>query len=106
MVREPDDLENIVNEVIDVIGRRVKVSAAILFGSYALGQAGPYSDIDLAVFSSDVDDWSMEKRIEMAVDVRMKYPDVELHLFPLDALENARPSNFYGHILETGKRVA
>jgi predicted nucleotidyltransferase len=106
MVRGPDELEKIINEVIAELGRGLRISTAVLFGSYARDEAGPYSDIDIAVFSADVEDWSAEKRIDLAVDIKLRYPDVELHLFSLDALQNARPSNFYGHILETGKRVA
>jgi len=31
--------------------------------------------------------------------------DLELHLYPAHALEQARPTNFYGYLLEHGRRL-
>lgn len=106
MAGKSDELDQTINNVLDFINQRISISTAILFGSYASGTQSDYSDIDLAVFSEDVENWSISQKIDFSVDVRINYPDVELHLFTASALEKARPSNFYGHILETGKRVA
>lgn len=106
MARTKNELDEIVNQVLNFLSKRVTLTTAVLFGSYVEGRPGPYSDIDLAVFSPDIKNWTTEQRIDLAVDVRLKFTDVELHLFSDEALEKARPSNFYGHILKVGKRVA
>lgn len=106
MARTPAGLDETIADALEFVRQRINVSSAILFGSHAAGTPGPYSDIDLAVFSPDVVEWTVQQRIDFAVEVKLHYGDVELHLFADTALENARPSNFYGHLLETGRRVA
>ena len=39
--------------------------------------------------------------IDVAIDA-----EVELHLYSDRCLEKARPSNIYGHILATGRKIA
>jgi predicted nucleotidyltransferase len=82
------------------------VESLFLFGSYAQGNPHEYSDIDIAVFSPDVEKMSIEERAGLAAEAKMKIDStIELHLFPAKALKEARPTNFYGYILKTGKRI-
>ncbi|MFW6184925.1 MAG: nucleotidyltransferase domain-containing protein [Chloroflexota bacterium] len=55
----------------------VDVESAYLYGSHATGAAGPDSDIDVAIVSSDlsgdrVEDWMRLNRISTQIDVRME----------------------------------
>jgi len=45
------DLNTIVNKFISIVQDEFPLKAVYLFGSYANGNAGDYSDIDLAVVS-------------------------------------------------------
>jgi predicted nucleotidyltransferase len=102
-----ETLNNIINQVVSDLRKRVRISAAFVFGSYAVGTPDKWSDIDLAIFSPDVTDWSIEQKAELSADIKLHCnSNVELHIFSADALIQARPTNFCGHIIETGKKVA
>jgi len=106
MVKSADQVDEIIKKVLDELRREVDIDAAILFGSYATGRAHEDSDIDLAVFSKTIDKWNIEQRIKLIGRMRRVDPFVELHLYSRKALREARPTNFPGHIIETGKKVA
>lgn len=107
MPRTEAEILEQVSEVIQYLKKRIKIDAAVLFGSVLSGKADEWSDIDLAIFSEDVNNWSFEEEISMMVDVQVTYPNsVEPHFYPVEALSEARPTNFWGHILETGRRIA
>ncbi len=107
MAKSEAAVEEMVERALEFLRERIRIDAAVLFGSYVNGSPHESSDIDLAVFSEDVDDMSLRERVALAVEVQMQCdPDVELHLYPKKALEEARPTNFYGHILKTGRRIA
>lgn len=58
----PDVLAS-VERFLAVVRRRLRVEAAYLYGSQAAGSARPWSDIDVAVVSSDFSDNLFEERI-------------------------------------------
>lgn len=100
-------LDYIIDQVLDYLKKRICVSEAFVFGSHAVGKPDKWSDIDLAIFSPDVEDWTIEQKAELATSVKLNCnADVELHIFPTYALTQARPTNFYGYIIENGKKVA
>ena len=106
MARSADEVNRIAAETVGALRRRLPVTAAYLFGSYAEGRATDDSDIDVAVFSPAVERMDLEQRVEVIVTVRFEVnAEVEIHLFPAAALDSARPTNIYGHILKTGKRL-
>lgn len=52
MDKIPDSVSNIINSYIAVLkNNRIPVSRVYLFGSYARGTAGQWSDIDIALIS-------------------------------------------------------
>jgi predicted nucleotidyltransferase len=86
--------------------QRIQIEAAYLFGSQLEGNTHPYSDIDLAVFSPDVENMRFMARVRLGSELaRECQPDVELHLYSSQALANARPTNFAGYIVTHGKRL-
>lgn len=100
------DLETRVRRALEYLRPRLDVRAAVVFGSRVEGRAGPFSDIDLAVFSPDVERMTLDQRVRVMADVRLHCDvDVELHLFSARALRESRKTNFAGYILETGKRI-
>ena len=84
----------------------IDVESAVLFGSRATGVAHRDSDIDLAIFSKAVERWTVEDKVRLAGTIKGISPLIELHLFSERALKEARPTNFAGHILATGVKVA
>jgi predicted nucleotidyltransferase len=106
MVKTKAEVDKIVKEAIALLSREITVDGAFLFGSYSTGSAHEDSDIDIAVFSKSVDSWPLDSRLRLAASVKDVSPYIELHLYPGAYLKEARPTNLYGHIIETGKKVA
>lgn len=106
MVKTKNEIISIIEDSIAYLKKRVRVNSVYLFGSYASGTAGPWSDIDIAVFSRDADKMRIEDKAELATGLKLHcHTEVELHLFPQRALKEARATNFCGYILKTGRKV-
>lgn len=90
-------LENFLRNVSDI---DIKIERAILFGSYARGNAGKWSDIDIAIVSSDFSGIPFYDR-EMLIPVLLKVDTrIELHPFrPEDFNEN---NEFVREIIKNG----
>ena len=70
------DVLDSINKFIEEIKKKYNVTTIILFGSYAKGTENEYSDIDIAIISSDFSDiiedgakligltWKIDTRIE------------------------------------------
>mgnify|MGYP001614328719 CR=1 FL=1 len=100
------DLEETIEKALARTNQRIRIEAAYLFGSQLTGEADVYSDIDLAVFTPDVDDLNLVQRVHLTSEIAVGCDSrVELHLYPSKALANARPSNFAGYIVAHGKRL-
>lgn len=99
-----------VQEAISLLKERFTVEAVYLFGSQLTGKTDEWSDIDVAAFAQGVDELTLDKKVEAIVDVQMKMKSplnfrVEIHLWDSSRLKEARPSNIYGHVIETGSRI-
>lgn len=104
MVRTETSLNQIIEDVLAYLRRRIRIKSVYLFGSYVTKTSREYSDVDLAVFYEGVLDF--EEKASLAAQVKLHCAtDIELHLFPAQALKEARPTNFYGYLLENGKAV-
>jgi len=107
VVRSAAEIEQVVQRVIRLAAERVPLTAAYLFGSYCDGSATDDSDSDIALFSPGADTMPPPDRTRLLTDIRLAVEtEVELHLYDDKWLAQARPSNVYGHILATGRRVA
>ncbi len=76
------------------------VRAVYVFGSQVTGNAGPWSDIDLAVFMDGLRSWEIVRAV-MHVQDHLGY-DVETHLFPSDELSNPTPCGFADYVMRHG----
>lgn len=100
------DLTVVLENALTFLGQRIHIDAAYLFGSQLAGNTHPDSDIDLAVFSPDVEKMRFMERVRLGSALASECrAAVELHLYPSRALANARPTNFAGHIIAHGKRL-
>lgn len=100
------NLEDMIEKGLARVRERIRIEAAYLFGSQLTGKADSDSDIDLAIFSPDVDGLNMVERVHLTSEIAVRCDSsVELHLFPSRALADARPTNFAGFIVAHGKRL-
>ena len=106
MVKTKIEINDILRDSLHFLKKKISVGSAYLFGSYATGDATPLSDLDLAIFSPDADKMRIEEKAKLAAALKLQcHSDVELHFFSMKALNEARPTNFCGYILKTGKKV-
>ncbi len=103
---ETTTLNEAVKKGLGYLRRRIRTEAAYLFGSQFTGEAGEDSDIDVAVFSPDVDPMDFFERVRLSSDVSLECDErLEVQLYSSTALANARPTNFAGYILAREKRL-
>lgn len=65
MVQKFTDIENNIHTFISNVRKEKRILKAYLYGSYAKGVAGEWSDIDLAIISPDFSEDLLEERIEL-----------------------------------------
>ena len=88
---------------LGVLARRARVRAAYLFGSQVAGTADEWSDIDVAAFIEEAEQWDLQRRVDVCVEVRQEVGDeIELHLFPTESLDNPPKASFAQYILSHG----
>jgi uncharacterized protein len=63
MVARGPELEKIIRVFLDEVRKRYRLDSAYLFGSYAKGTQNRWSDIDLAVVSTDFSEDLFEERM-------------------------------------------
>jgi predicted nucleotidyltransferase len=89
MAERDDELNKIIKNFLKEIQKIFKIDDAYLFGSYAKGTAGKWSDIDIAIVSSDFSDDLFEDRLKLmrlasAVDDRIEPKPFKKELFNAD----------------------
>ncbi len=106
MARSSDEVVRIARQALNVLSKELRISAAILFGSYVEGTPHEGSDIDLAVFTPEVSRLKLDEKARLQLQLQRQCAnDLEIHLFPEKALAEARPTNFYGYLLAHGQRL-
>lgn len=106
MALEPAEVELMVRRFLRRVRRKVTVTAAFLYGSYARGNPDDDSDIDLAVVSPD---FGRDTHREMVLLSEACAPDalfVEATPFSADELNDPPRGSFLREIIKTGRRVA
>ena len=100
------NLDELIDDGLARARDRVRIEAAYLFGSQLTDNADEDSDIDLAIFSPDVDPLNFVERVHLTSEISLNCDlRLQLHLYPSRALAEARPSNFAGLIVTHGKRL-
>ena len=96
-------ITSLASAAVKVLSGLGTVRAAYLFGSHAEGKPDQWSDIDLAVFMEDLENWDIRRRATaMALVSEQVATNVEAHLFPVSALQKPTPGGFAQYILEHG----
>ncbi|MEA3399670.1 MAG: nucleotidyltransferase domain-containing protein [Armatimonadota bacterium] len=106
MAVEPARVNELIDKAIAFLGEHIRVSAVFLFGSHLTGDADEWSDIDIAVFSPEIEDMRLMARVRLATDLRLSQGlELEPHFFPEWALHDPPEGSFAEHVIKTGKRI-
>lgn len=106
MVASQDQVINSVKAAADFLREQIDVEAVYLFGSQVSGRTHEFSDIDIAVFSTDANELGLLGRMKLAARMqRACGDDLEPHFFPARALEDPPRGSFAEHVLKAGKRI-
>ena len=105
MVKNISEIQRIVNEYRGELKKHnIRITKAILYGSYAKGTPKPYSDIDLVVISPDLARFAPLKRQELLAQWTMNI-DAPLEVIGYTPQEFKKAaSTIFGQIIrKTGK---
>jgi predicted nucleotidyltransferase len=90
----------------DTLARLGTVRAVYVFGSNVDGSADAWSDIDVAAFMEDIDDWGIHRRARAMTQVQREVGlEVEAHLFPDAVRRHPQRGSFSEYVLKHGVRV-
>lgn len=105
MVKSADRVNQELREFIKIVTSYYDIFAIVLFGSYARGMAGEYSDIDLAVFSDDFGENPLEDMKKLYKLRRIVDTDIEPLPFRKEAYFEHDESDFVNEIITKGKII-
>ena len=96
-------VQQCVREFVAAVGRERHVTAAYLYGSEVRGQAGPWSDIDVAVISPDFADDLFAAQIELMMLAAKMDERIEPRAFTPESFHVNNP--LASEIQSTGIRI-
>jgi predicted nucleotidyltransferase len=99
------DVDSVVAAFVAELMKRIRVQRVILFGSYAEGRPRPWSDIDLAVISSDFHGGTEEDHLLLTEVARLVTPQIEAIPYMPEDFEACDPRSFESVILKRGRVV-
>ncbi len=107
MVKQSDEIKNIIFQYIDNLKKLIRVDRVILYGSYAEGRANEHSDIDLAIISPDVNSDNFIDYLQLVTRAIPRKIDVDIEplVFSVHEYETASPVEFLGEIKKNGKII-
>ena len=99
-------MEKRISAAVGSLARRCRLRAAYLFGSTTDGTANAESDIDIAAFIEGVEQWDIQRRVQMAVQLQAELgDDLEFHFFSAEDLTNPPRASFAEYVLRRGMRL-
>lgn len=106
MVKIPSKVKTLINSTVSYLNSYYKIEQVTLFGSQVAGKRHRYSDIDLMVVSPDFEKKNLNDLLSVFSKISLELsPDIEIHPFTPKDIKEARPTNFIGYILKTGRTV-
>lgn len=112
MVRKKNQINLIkkkLEQYIRVFTKIITVDQMILFGSFARGEAHEFSDIDIALISSELDSKKPTFIHNMEIKEKANYydPDLQIFAFPKERFdkEEGVQGSFIREIKKTGKVI-
>ena len=65
MAKADDQINETIQDFLQEVGKKYHIVSAYIYGSFAKGTAGKWSDIDLAIISPDFSDDVFEDRLNL-----------------------------------------
>jgi len=99
------ELKSLLDEFLEEVEKRFSIDKAVLYGSYAKGEARDTSDVDLLIVSSDLPVNSTKglNAYEIEKSLDKIYTDIELIAVHPEKLNQETTKWFYDEIFRTGK---
>lgn len=99
-----EQLNKIINDYISGLKDRIRVDKAILYGSYAKGNANELSDIDLLIISEDLSNNTPKGKNGYLLDKMVGDFNTDLEVIAINPsqLNNPIEKDFFEEILRTG----
>lgn len=106
MSKAKNKIDKIIFKALNYLKEDFDIKEVVLFGSQITGKVDKFSDVDLAVISPDF----KKKRFDDLMTIFAKISllcdsAIEIHPYLPEDLKEARPTNFLGQILKTGKVI-
>ncbi len=104
MVKIPDKVKGIIDKYLEALkDNNIPVNQAILFGSYAKGNNGDWSDIDLALVSEVIEGVRIKDRGKIRLITLNVSSDIEV--LPYSPKDFNTDDPFVKEIMETGIKI-
>jgi predicted nucleotidyltransferase len=97
------DIKEIVVQFVSLVSEEFPIRMVYLFGSYAQGTAGEYSDIDLAVVSDNFEGSRFFDKKKLIKYLLKTSTDLEIHPYKTEDFSEDDP--FVKEIMRTGQRL-
>lgn len=105
MVKIPREVEGVIKDYLKELGSDISIEKAILFGSYAKGNYGEDSDIDLAIFSDYFKDISQINGIRYLLKRTRNYKGLDIQAIPFVKEDYEKQIDFAKEIILTGIEI-
>jgi len=89
MAAKTENIKNEVNRFINELGKKYRVHAAYIYGSYSKESANAWSDIGVAVISPDFSDDLFEERLRLMRIAAFIDDRIEPHPFKVEGFESS-----------------
>ncbi|MHB8853960.1 MAG: nucleotidyltransferase domain-containing protein [Ignavibacteriaceae bacterium] len=97
------DIDNIINQFVAMVSNEFPVKGLYLFGSYAKGNAGENSDIDIAIISDKFEGRRFWDREKLGKYIIKSSFDLEVHPYKTEDFTEDDP--FVKEIIRTGQKI-
>jgi len=91
MAARTEKIDSNVFQFLNVLKQKYNVYAAYIYGSYSKGNATAWSDIDVAVISSDFSENTFDERLKLMKIAANIDDRIEPHPFRVENFESSNP---------------
>ena len=105
MAEIPENIINIVEDYLEDLSLEIQIDKVVLFGSYAKGNYGVDSDVDLAIFSDSFKDMDRIESIKYLLKKARKYKGIDLQPISFTKKDYEEKMGIVEDVLKTGVEV-
>jgi len=105
MVKEYSSIEQTITSYIEDVQKQLDIKTAYVFGSYAKKTNDEKSDLDIAVFTSDLKNLSTVQGIKLLLKIARKYKNICIEPVIFEEDDKYSDNPFVKEILKTGVQV-